>query len=70
MLLQPRRHRLRFLVRLSDAERFVKRCDEAGLNADIGKGGRLRMYLSKEDLDRHRPVIDEIATQAVRDFES
>jgi len=52
-------------LRLEKNEQLEQKIDEAGLDLmELGHGGRMRIKLSKDDLDAHRDVIAELMKTA------
>lgn len=68
--LSPKRKFLRLSLNVSNAEEWLRRFDEAGVDASSRKPGRLRLTLLSTDFEKQGPLIREVIGQAVREYQN
>jgi len=68
IMVQSRRNRIKLGIQVSDATAWVTRFEDAGVDSDIGKRGRLVIQLNEEELEEHVVLVGEVVSQAEREY--
>ena len=63
----PKLNFVRSQFKISDVTGWMSKLEEAGLDADSPREGRVRLRLSLEDVTKHEPVLRELMLHAVED---
>lgn len=61
----PRKHHVRFRVRVSDPDGWIPRFEESGLEPTVNRRGRLVLSLTRTSFDHNRELVRELLHQAV-----
>ncbi len=66
----PKLKFVRIIIKLIDVKPWMTRLEEAGLDADTPRDGRLRLRLTLADIDDHKDILSELMRQAVQEAEA
>lgn len=67
---RPRKKYLRASFSVNDAGPLIERCEEAGLSANINRGGHLVVNLSPSQMAEHCELVAELVGLAVNEHEA
>jgi hypothetical protein len=66
----PKKNFVRFRVDLSDASDWIRKLEEAGINAELKKTNRVLIVTRPNDFDEHTEILSSLLHQAVKEFHS
>ena len=68
ILFIPRKKYVQMRMQINDPTSWLKRCEDAGVDADVVSRGRLRLNITQNTLVEQNEFLGEVIGQCVREY--